>query len=150
MDRIRSGETKSERRNVMAWFLLLALFALLVYGYFTGRIKYISEESRQKHEIILNMWLDGLKALEVKKVYGDETDRIVTMMRHGIEQMAFDLCGYETMVKMDDKQRMLDTPPSTVKASVGRKKKEVHHPIVEKNESTEKRLKEVFNGNVSE
>lgn len=125
---------------MMAWVLLAILIGAAIYLYFTGHLKFISTESKQKHEIILTMWLDGLKSMEEKKIYGDETERIVKMMRHGMEQMAFDLCGYEVMVNMDDRQRQVDAPSKmNVRIGDDRPSEEVIEKRV-----PEKRVQEVF------
>ena len=124
----------------MAWVLLAVLIGAAIYLYFTGHLKFITNESKQKHEIILTMWLDGLKSMEEKKIYGDETERIVKMMRHGMEQMAFDLCGYEVMVNMDDRQRQVDAP---VKMNVRIGEEKTKEEVIEKR-VPEKRVQEVF------
>lgn len=124
----------------MAWVLLAIVIGAAIYLHFTGHLKFITTESKQKHEIILTMWLDGLKSMEEKKIYGDETERIVKMMRHGMEQMAFDLCGYEVMVNMDDRQRQVDAP---VKMNVRIGDDRPSEEVIEKR-VPEKRVAEVF------
>lgn len=124
----------------MGWVLLVIVIGAAVYFYVTGHLKWITLKSIQSHEIILNMWLDGLATMQEKKVYGEETDRIVKMMKHGVEQMAFDLCGYETMVNLDNRERQ---KPSSVEVTIGEKKK-VEPEVIEKR-VPEKRIREVFN-----
>lgn len=123
----------------MAWIIVLALVALAIYGYFKGALVIRTEKSRKAHEIILNMWMDSLDDIEKKSIYGEDTTRIVRMMRHGVEQMAFDLCGYESMVNMDTRRSQNDT---MIEVAVGKKApKETMEQVRAINE---KRVAEVF------
>lgn len=128
----------------MGWVLLAIVLVALTYGYSFGYVRFYTTDEKQKHVIILDLWLDVLADVEKKKIYGDKTEEIVKMVKHGFEQMAFDVAGYEALVNLDNKQRLMDRPKGDVKVAVG-KKPEKHQTIIETKKS-DKRLSEVFTG----
>lgn len=90
----------------MIWlmiFVVLAIVIAFVYLYQNGFIRFYAENKRKQHELIFNMWLDCLDAVERTRLYGDETERVVGMIRNGFEQMVFDMSGYEALVNLDNK-----------------------------------------------
>ena len=92
----------------MGWVLLAIVLVALTYGYSFGYVRFYTTDEKQKHVIILDLWLDVLADVEKKKIYGDKTEEIVKMVKHGFEQMAFDVAGYEALVNLDNKQRLMD------------------------------------------
>lgn len=122
----------------MGWVLFILTLLLGIALYLKGFLIIRTETKKNACRTYFETLLDSLDDMEEKAVYGEDSARIVRVLRTVAKNAAFEMCGYDVLVDLDTR------PKKSERVQVDIGKRATAEKMEQVRAINEKRMAEVF------